>query len=160
MQSRAKTVADYLKEMPAERLPAMEQLRTVIRKHLPKGYVETISYGMIGYVVPHSIYPAGYHCAPELPLPFMSIASQKNGIVLYHMGLYADADLMKWFLGEWEKVSVKKPDMGKSCIRFSKPELIPFELIGKLAERVSVADWVALYEKNFVKSKNRRPSEK
>ncbi|MBO9593268.1 MAG: DUF1801 domain-containing protein [Niabella sp.] len=151
MQSKAKTVADYLSEVPAERLPAMEKLRTVIRKHLPAGYEETMAYGMIGYVVPHRIYPAGYHCAPEQPLPFLSMASQKNGIVLYHMGLYADAGLMDWFLNEWKKVAAKKPDMGKSCIRFSKPELIPFDLIGQLVERVSVADWIALYEQRFVK---------
>jgi len=160
MQSKAQTVAEYLKEIPEDRLPAMEQLRSVIRKHLPEGYEERMSYGMIGYVVPHHIYPAGYHCTPELPLPFMSIASQKNGLALYHMGLYADADLMGWFLSEYGKVSAKKPDMGKSCIRFSKPELIPFELIGKLSARLTVADWIALYEKSFVQNKSRRSSGK
>lgn len=158
MQSKAQTVAEYLQEVPAERLPALEQLRSVILEHLPEGYEEVMGYGMIGYVVPHRIYPAGYHCTPGLPLPFMSIASQKNGIALYHMGLYADAGLMEWFLSELSKVSAKKPDMGKSCIRFGKPELIPFELIGRLSERLSVPDWIALYEKSFVKNKSRRSS--
>ncbi len=160
MQSKAQTVADYLKEIPMERLPAMKRLRSTIRKHLPEGFMEAMSYGMIGYVVPHRIYPKGYHCTPELPLPFMSIASQKNGIVLYHMGLYASADLMKWFLNEYKKVSDKKPDIGKSCIRFQKPELIPFELIGTLAQQLPVADWIALYEKTFIQSKSRRTSAK
>ncbi|MGJ7032376.1 DUF1801 domain-containing protein [Niabella hirudinis] len=160
MQSSAKTVADYLKAIPPERLSAMQKLRAVILKHLPEGYEEVMSYGMIGYVVPHRLYPAGYHCTPALPLPFMNLASQKSGIALYHMGLYADAGLMDWFLGEWGKVSLKKPDMGKSCIRFSKPELIPFELIGALCERLSVPGWIALYEQRFVKNKSRGPSKK
>ncbi|MCF3109302.1 DUF1801 domain-containing protein [Niabella sp. CC-SYL272] len=160
MQSKAKTVSDYLKEIPEERLSAIEKLRNLIRRHLPEGYEEVMNYGMIGYVVPHQIYPAGYHCAPDQPLPFINMASQKNGIVLYHMGLYADQDLMSWFLKEYKQISDKKPDMGKSCIRFSKPDQIPFDLIAKLCEQVTVADWIALYEKSFVKNKNRRSSEK
>ncbi|SDE18374.1 DUF1801 domain-containing protein [Niabella drilacis] len=160
MRSSATTVASYLKEIPAAWLPAMQKLRTVILEHLPEGYEEVMSYGMIGYVVPHRLYPPGYHCSPELPLPFMNIASQKSGIALYHMGLYADTGLMEWFLNAYREVSVKKPDVGKSCIRFSKPELIPFDLIGKLSERVSVPDWIGLYERSFVPNKNRRSSGK
>ncbi len=104
---------------------------------------------MIGYVVPHSIYPDGYHCLPELPLPFVNIASQKNFIALYHMGLYADPEILDWFVSEYPKHSERKLDMGKSCIRFKKPEQIPFDLIGELMQKISVDDWIAAYEKNI-----------
>ncbi len=127
----------------------MSKLRLVIKENLPAGFQETMSYGMIGYVVPHSIYPAGYHCTPELPLPFMNIASQKNFIAVYHMGIYADKNLLDWFVTEFPKHSNMKLDMGKSCIRFKKPEQIPFELIGELASKMTNEEWITIYESKF-----------
>jgi len=151
MQSKSKTVADYVKELPADRQAAIEQLRLAIKKKLPKGFQEEMNYGMIGYVVPLTLYPKGYHCKPTDPLPFMNIASQKNFIAFYHMGLYADPTLMKWFMTEYPKHSIQKLDMGKSCIRFKKPDQIPIKLIGELASKMSPKQWIALYEKTFRK---------
>ena len=151
MPSKNNTVAEYVKELPADRQAAIEKLRSVIKKNLPKGYKEEMNYGMIGYVVPHSLYPAGYHCKPTDPLPFMNVASQKNFIAVYHMGLYADPILMKWFMTEYPKHSTQKLDMGKSCIRFKKPDQIPFKLIGELTSKMNPAQWIALYEKAFRK---------
>jgi uncharacterized protein YdhG (YjbR/CyaY superfamily) len=151
MNSKAKTVGQYVNELPAERKNAINQLREMILKNLPKGFKEEISYGMIGYVVPHSLYAPGYHCDPKLPLPFMNIASQKNFISLYHMGIYINNELMKWFVEEFTKHSSAKLDMGKSCIRFKKPEHIPYNLIGKLAAKTSVQEWIKQYEKSFKK---------
>lgn len=151
MTSAATTVKEYIDGLPEDRKEAINQLRTVLQKKLPKGFQEEMSYGMIGYVVPHTLYPAGYHCNPKLPLPFMNIASQKNFIAVYHMGIYADPKLMDWFLAEFPKHSKSKLDMGKSCIRFKKTEQIPFELIGELASKMTVKDWVAMYEKQFKK---------
>ena len=127
----------------------MTELRKVIIQNLPKGFEETISYGMLGYVVPHSIYPAGYHCDTKLPLPFLSIASQKNFIAVYHMGIYADQKLLNWFVEEYPKHSKTKLDMGKSCIRFKKMDQVPVELIGELASKMSVEDWIGIYEREF-----------
>jgi uncharacterized protein YdhG (YjbR/CyaY superfamily) len=149
MQYKADSPDDYMKQIPEERQAVMKKLRATIKKNLPKGFEETMSYGMIGYVVPHKLYPAGYHCDPKLPLPFMSIASQKNFVAVYHMGLYADKKLMQWFVDEYPKHVTTKLDMGKSCIRFKKPELIPMELIGELCKKMTVAEWVALYERSF-----------
>lgn len=149
MQYTASTPDEYIAQIPEERQASMKKLRAVIKKNLPKGFTETISYGMIGYVVPHKLYPAGYHCDPKLPLPFMSIASQKNFIAVYHMGIYADKKLMDWFLAEYPEHTTTKLDMGKSCIRFKKPEQVPYALIGELASKMSVADWVGTYEKAF-----------
>lgn len=146
MQIKAETPEEYLEKIPEDRKSPMEKLRKVILENLPDGFTETINYGMIGYVVPHSIYPDGYHCSPELPLPFMSIASQKNFIGLYHMGIYANEKLLQWFVDEYTKQVPTKLDMGKSCIRFKKPEQIPFELIGELSSKVSVDDWIEIYE--------------
>src|SRR5262245_25460577 len=130
MISTAKTPDQYMKELPAERKKALAELRQTILKNLPKGFKETMGYGMLGYVVPHEIYPDGYHCDPKLPLPFMGFASQKNFIAFYHMGIYAMPDLMKWFKGEWPRHTAAKLDMGKSCVRMKKPEQIPFKLFG------------------------------
>ncbi len=146
MQSKASTVEEYLATLPADRQEVMSRLRKEILKNLPKGFSECMNYGMIGYVVPHSLYPAGYHCDPKLPLPFLGLASQKNAISLYHMGMYADPALMQWFTAEHAKASPKKLDMGKSCIRYKKPEDIPFSLIGKLVSKMKPKDWIALYE--------------
>jgi len=147
MQSKASTPDAYVDELPEDRQEAINKLRKIIKKNLPKGFKEEMNYGMIGYVVPHKIYPDGYHCDPKLPLPFMSVASQKNFIAVYHMGLYADEKLMKWFTDAYAKAVPGKLDMGKSCMRFKKPEQIPFELIGELAAKMSPEDWIARYEK-------------
>lgn len=153
MQSKSKTVKEYINDIPPERAEAFGKLRNTIVKNLPKGFTEGIHYGMIGYCVPHSIYPKGYHCKPEQPLPFANIASQKNFIAFYHMGLYANPDLLKWFVTEFPKHSTAKLDMGKSCVRFKKTSDIPFKLIGELMKKISVKDWIQLYEKSFLKSK-------
>lgn len=151
MQSSAKTVDEYLESLPEDREKAMKELRSAILKNLPKGFKEEMSYGMIGFVIPHSKYPDGYHCSPELPLPFMNIASQKNFVAVYHMGMYADPKLLEWFTTEYPKHSKQKLDMGKSCVRFKKPELIPFKLIGELASKMTPEAWIKLYEKNYKK---------
>lgn len=151
MQSKASTVEEYISELPDERKKAISDLRKVIKKNLPKGFKEEMSYGMIGYVVPHSKYPAGYHCNPKLPLPFLNIASQKNFIAVYHMGLYANPTLYKWFTEAHAKATTKKLDIGKSCMRYKKPEDIPFELLGELASKITPDEWIAAYEKAFRK---------
>ncbi|MEO6719203.1 MAG: DUF1801 domain-containing protein [Ferruginibacter sp.] len=146
MQSKATTVEQYLKELPADRQDAVNKLRKEIKANIPKGFEEVISYGMIGYVVPHSLYPKGYHCDPKLPLPLMNIASQKNSIVVHHMGIYGDKKLLDWFVEEYAKSTTTKLDMGKGCVRFKKPETIPYKLIGELAAKMKVEDWVKVYE--------------
>jgi len=147
MQSKATTVDQYLAELPEDRKIAMEKLRNIALKNLPKGFKEVMSYGMLGYVVPHEIYPNGYHCTPELPLPFFNIASQKNSINIYHMVLYGNKDLHDWFVAEYPKHCKSKLDMGKSCVRFKKLDDIPYDLIGELLTKVTVEDWIELYEK-------------
>ncbi|HAO46748.1 MAG TPA: hypothetical protein DCQ97_07475 [Chitinophagaceae bacterium] len=149
MISKATTVEQYMSELPEDRQAAFTKLRNTIKKNLPKGFQETMGYGMVGYVVPHSKYPAGYHCDPKLPLPFISIASQKNFIAVYHMGVYAKPELLKWFTAAHAKASAKKLDMGKSCMRYQKPGDIPFDLIGELAGKMTPDDWIECYEKNF-----------
>ena len=151
MTSKAQSPNEYLKEVPIERKPALEQLRKTILDNLPKGFEEGMSYGMIGYYVPHSIYPKGYHCDTKLPLPFMSFASQKNSINFYHMGIYANKELYNWFVSEYPKYSKKKLDIGKSCMRFKKVEDIPFQLIGELVKKISVQNWIETYEIAFKK---------
>jgi uncharacterized protein YdhG (YjbR/CyaY superfamily) len=151
MQSKATTPEQYLSELPEDRKEAMLKLRKAIKENLPQGFEEVISYGMLGYVVPHSIYPSGYHCDPKLPLPFINLASQKNFIALYHMGIYADKNLESWFVSEYPKHVKTKLDMGKSCIRFKKMDDIPFDFIGELATKVTVEDWISNYEKAFRK---------
>lgn len=146
MQSTAKTVEQYLDELPEDRKEGMNKLRAVINENLPEGFEERMTYGMIGWVVPHSLYPAGYHCDPKLPLGFVSIASQKNFIALYHMCIYGDKSLHDWFVKAYTAQSDRKLDMGKSCIRFKKPEYIPYALIGELMGKVTVADWIGVYE--------------
>ena len=146
MESTEKTVNEYLNELPEERKSAFLKLKNSILNNLPKGFKEEMSYRMLGYVVPHTIYPNGYHCNPKLPLPFINIASQKNFIALYHMGIYANPELLKWFSSEYSKHSTQKLDMGKSCIRFKKWDQIPFDLIAELAGKMSVEDWINCYE--------------
>ena len=151
MTSDAKTPNEYINSLPEDRKMYMEKLRNVILKNLPKGFQEGMGYGMMGYSVPHSIYPKGYHCKPTDPLPFMGMASQKNSINFYHMGIYANKELYDWFVAEYPKHSTRKLDMGKSCMRFKKFEDIPFDLIGELVTKVSVEDWIATYESAFRK---------
>ena len=152
MQSKAKSVKEYLEELPADRVEPVKKLRNAVLKNLPEGYKEEMSYGMIGYVVPHSLYPDGYHCDPKLPLPFACIASQKNFIAFYHMGIYANPKLLEWFVKEYPKHSKQKLDMGKSCIRFKKFDQIPFDLIGELISKIKVKDWIKIYETNYKNS--------
>jgi Domain of unknown function (DU1801) len=149
MKTSTNSVSEYLSEVDIDRKPAFTALRETILKNIPKGFEECISYGMIGYVVPHTIYPKGYHCDSKLPLPFVSIASQKNFIALYHMGLYFDSEIYDWFVTEFPKYSKYKLDMGKSCIRFKKMDGIPMELIGQLLQEFSVEDYVKIYESNL-----------
>jgi len=148
MQYKADTVDEYINQLPEDRKEAITKLRTVILKNLPKGFVEQINYNMPGYVVPHSLYPAGYHCDPSLPLPFMNIASQKNFVALYHMGIYANPDLLEWFTAEYPKHCKRKLDMGKSCVRFKKMDDIPYELIGELVRKMTAQQWIDMYEAN------------
>ncbi len=142
---------DYIDSLGQERRAPMEALRNVLKENLPEGFTETVSYGMICYAVPHSLYPKGYHCNPDQPLPFISIASQKNFIALYHMGMYASPALLEWFTAEYAARLKGKLDMGKSCVRFKKPEAIPLDLIGELATKMTPSEWIEVYEKNFVR---------
>jgi uncharacterized protein YdhG (YjbR/CyaY superfamily) len=151
MTSKATTAEQYINEVPEDRKQAIMELRNTIKKNIPKGFVECVDYGMPGFSVPHSIYPAGYHCNPKIPLPFCGYASQKNFIAFYHMGIYAMPELLKWFQDEFPKHSKAKLDMGKSCVRFKKPDQIPFKLIGELMKKVTVEDWIETYEKNLKK---------
>jgi Domain of unknown function (DU1801) len=149
MESKLKTISEYINEIPEERKVAFQKLRQVLSDNIPKGFVEQQSYGMIGYVVPHSIYQKGYHCDPELPLPFVNIASQKNFIALYHMGIYANPKILEWFVSEYPKHSKQKLDIGKSCIRFKKLDQIPFNLIAQLMKKISVEEWINYYESHI-----------
>ena len=151
MTSKATSVVEYIASLPEDRSIAMEKLRKTIQKNIPKGFEECMSYGMIGYVVPHKTYPNGYHCDPKLPLPFLNIASQKNFIALYHMGMYADSKLLDWFTTEYPKHCKGKLDMGKSCVRFKKTDDIPYELIAQLVSKMSPQDWIKRYEEMFHK---------
>ena len=148
MQSSATTVEEYIDSLPEDRRQVFTELRKAIKKNLPKGFKEVMSSGMIGYVVPHSLYPNGYHCNPEQPLPFACLASQKAGISFYHMGVYAQPKLLNWFTDAYSKADVGKLDMGKSCIRFKKPDKVPVKLVGELCSKMTVEEWIALYEKN------------
>ena len=149
MTSTAATPQEYIASLPDDRKLPMTELRAEIKKNLPKGFEETMAGGMLNFLVPHSIYPAGYHCDPKTPLPFISVASQKNFIAVYHMGIYANPELLKWFTDEFPRHSKAKLDMGKSCIRFKKMDQIPFKLLGELASKMTVQEWIDLYESHF-----------
>jgi len=153
MKTKHPAIINYIESLAEERKEAMNNLREIILTSLPKGFEETFSYGMISYVVPLTTYPNGYHCSPETPLPFVNIASQKNHIAIYHMGIYAQPDLLNWFTNEFVNYSKKKLDIGKSCIRFKNPNDIPFDLIKELMKKMSVDEWITLYEKSFIKNK-------
>ena len=151
MQYKAKTPEDYIKQLPLERQEPIAKLRNTVLKNLPKGFEEQMSYGMLGFVVPHELYPNGYHCNPKLPLPFINIASQKNFVTLYHSGIYTKKELFNWFIKEYPKHVKTKLDMGKSCIRFKKTETIPYELIAQLCKKMTVEDWIIVYENSIEK---------
>jgi len=151
MKAPGTTVEEILNNVPEDRVEAFTKLHEVIINNLPEGFEAAISYGGLGYVVPHSVYPAGYHCKPAEPVPFAGIASQKNSINFYHMGIYADPELLEWFVAEYPKYSKQKLDMGKSCIRFKKPNEIPYVLIGELMRKISVKDWITTYEQKLKK---------
>ena len=153
MQSTAPNPLEYLAEIPADRRNAFEKLRNVILENLPDGFEERMGGGMLNYVVPHSIFPAGYHCNPKDPLPFLGLASQKNFIALYHMGIYSKPELLDWFVSEYPKHVKTKLDMGKSCIRFKKPENIPFDLLAVLFQKMSVQEYVETYQEQLAKSR-------
>lgn len=156
MQSKAATVAQYLAELPDDRRKAIEQVRAVIRKNLDKSYEEGMQYGMIGYYVPHSIYPNGYHCDPKQPLPFAALASQKNAMSLYLMSIYAHPGHNRWFIEAWKKTG-KKLDMGKSCIRFKKVEDLALDVIAEAIKRAPAKDHIAFYEANL-KTAGKKPA--
>ncbi|TXI95240.1 DUF1801 domain-containing protein [Chryseobacterium sp. WX] len=149
MQIQSVSIEDYISKIPEERQEAFKKLFDTVNDNLPKGFEDAVNYGMIGWVVPLAKYPAGYHCAPGTPLPFINIASQKNFIALYHMGLYSTPELLDWFVTEYPKYSKKKLDMGKSCVRFKKAEDIPFELIAELSKKMTADDWIKIYESQY-----------
>lgn len=151
MQISSTSIEDYVSKLPEERQEVFKKLFDTINNNLPEGFEENISYGMIGWGVPLEKYPAGYHCTPGSPLPFISVASQKNFIAVYHMGIYAKPELLNWFTEEFPKHSKRKLDMGKSCIRFKKMDEIPFELIAELSKKMTVDEWIRLYEANYKK---------
>jgi uncharacterized protein YdhG (YjbR/CyaY superfamily) len=151
MQSTALTPQEYLDSLPEDRKEALSKLRDTIIQNLPPGFQEGMGYGMLGWSVPHSTYPAGYHCDPKQPLPFLGLASQKNNISFYHMGVYANQELYDWFVAEYPKHVKTKIDMGKSCIRFKKPENIPYALIGELVSKITPQQWIETYEAAFKK---------
>lgn len=148
MQIKTDTVEEYVNQLPKDRQIVIEKIRKVINENIPKGFIEMPSYGMIGYVVPHSIYPSGYHCTPKLPLPFINVASQKNFIAIYYLG-FANKTILEWFTEEYPNYSKTKLDMGKGCIRFKKIDHIPYELIGQLASKMTVENWIDVYEKTY-----------
>ncbi|KIA82393.1 hypothetical protein OA84_10770 [Kaistella solincola] len=151
MQIPAKSIENYISHVPEERQESFRMLYETVSKNLPKGFQESLSYGMIGWSVPLETYPSGYHCTPNTPLPFLNLASQKNFVALYHMGIYADPALLNWFVAEFPKYSKRKLDMGKSCIRFKKMDDIPFDLIAELSRKMSPKEWISLYEKLYKK---------
>ena len=151
MKIKVNNIQEYKRNIPEDRKDIFDKLMKTIRENIPKGFSEELSYGIPAWVVPHSLYPKGYHCSPELPLPFVSIASQKNFIALYHMGIYATPELLDWFMKEYPKHSKRKLDMGKSCIRFKKMDDIPFEIIGDLMKKMNPKEWMEKYENAFVR---------
>jgi len=156
MRYEANTIEEYFEKIPEERKSVLTKLWETIRENIPEGFTEELGYGMPGFVVPHSIYPDGYHCDPKQALPFINVASQKNFIGFYHMGLYSNPDLMKWFTDNYPKHSTAKLDMGKSCIRFKKMDQIPYDLLGQLVSKVTVKEWIRFYE-SAIKNRGNTP---
>jgi uncharacterized protein YdhG (YjbR/CyaY superfamily) len=149
MKSYSTIIEQYLFELPEERKLPMNTLRNIIKNNIPDGFEEVMSYGMIGYVVPHSVYPNGYHCNPKLPLPYINIGSQKNFIVLHHLGIYGSNEILDWFISEYPKHAKHKLDMGKGCVRFKKVNEIPYLLIKELINKISLDKYIAQYEENI-----------
>ena len=145
MQSKATTVEQYLASLPEDRRAAISAMRNAILKNLDKDYEEGMQYGMIGYYVPHKVFPAGYHCDPKQPLPFASLASQKNHMAIYLMGIYGQPREEKWFRDAWAKTG-KKLDMGKSCVRFKKLEDVALDVIGEAIRRAPAKAYIQHYE--------------
>jgi uncharacterized protein YdhG (YjbR/CyaY superfamily) len=153
MQVDTVQIDAYINALDAERAQVITKLFNTMKKSLPKGFEATIAYGMIGFVVPFDLYPKGYHCKPSQQLPFINLASQKNFVAIYHMGIYANPDLMDWFVKSYAELNIGKLDMGKSCIRFKKLDNIPYDLIGDLCSKMSPQDWITCYESAFLKTK-------
>jgi len=151
MQYDANSADDYISQLPEDRKGPVQKLRETVKDNLPPGFEEGVNYKMIGFYVPHSTYPDGYHCDPKLPLPFINVASQKNFVALYHMGMYAKKEIHDWFVSEYPKHCKYKLDMGKSCVRFKKVDDIPYNLIAELVSKMSPAEWIDLYETNLKK---------
>ncbi len=149
--SKPKNIEEYIANIPEERLETFNKLRKTVLDNLPKGFEEQLNYGMPGYVVPLKAYPQGYHCKKDTPLPFANLANQKNFIALYHMGMYAEPKILNWFQEEYAKRSKYKLDMGKSCVRFKKLDDIPYDLVGELMKKMSMKDWINLYEEKLQK---------
>ena len=143
------TIESYINSLPIDRKESVNKIIKVVEENIPVGYTKVMNYSMPSFVIPHSIYPAGYHVTPDLPLPFIGVASQKNHIGFYHMGLYADSKLLDWFISEYPKYCKSKLDMGKSCIRFKKMDNIPYELLAELSKKMTIQDWINIYEKNI-----------
>jgi uncharacterized protein YdhG (YjbR/CyaY superfamily) len=152
MQSTATTVDQYIADLPDKRRDAFTKLFSIIRQNIDPKFTEAVGYGMPGWDISKTVYPPGYHVNPALPVPFLGVASQKHYIALYHLGLYADQDLLKWFVDEYEKTG-EKLDMGKSCIRFKKMDKIPYQLIGELVSRMTLDEYLTLYIANIPSNK-------
>jgi Domain of unknown function (DU1801) len=153
--SSATTIAEYINSLEGDRKPTIQKLHDLIMERLPDGFKTGMNYGMIGYYIPHSLYPDGYHVDPKLPLPFMALASQKNYIALYHMGLYSNDELLAWFKDAYSQTGMKL-DMGASCIRFKNSEKIPYELIGELVAKVTPSDFIKQYETTLKKKRKKK----
>jgi hypothetical protein len=153
MSTSITAIPEYLATLTSDEQAVVNKIYNILKKNLPKGFTPIMQYGMISFVVPHKLYPAGYHCKPSEPLPFVGLASRKNMVSIYHMGIYASKDLLQWFTKAYEDLQIGKLDMGKSCIRFKKPEKIPYQLLAELCKKITVEDWISLYEKNYIKKK-------
>jgi hypothetical protein len=149
MQNNANSIEEYIQSIDFERRDSFIKLYETVKNALDISFETGMQYAMPSFFVPHSLYPAGYHCNPKLPLPFINVAAQKSFLALYHMGIYAKPELLEWFTAEYFKQTSRKPDMGKSCIRFKKNDIIPFELIAELCAKISVSEWIKLYEEQF-----------
>ena len=143
------SIETYLNSLSKDRKESVQKIIKVVEDNIPFGYSKIMNYNMPSFVIPHSIYPSGYHVTPDLPLPFIGVASQKNHIGFYHMGLYAKPELLDWFISEYQKFCTSKLDMGKSCVRFKEMDDIPYELVGELSKKMTTKEWINIYEKNI-----------
>lgn len=150
------TVAAYLKTLPADRRAAIETIRAAVQKALPKGYEEGMQYGMIGYYVPHALYPPGYHCDPKQPLPFMGIGNTKGHIGLYMFCLYTDEEAVATFVSAWEQAG-KRLDMGKACVRVKRIEDVPLDVLARTVKRATVKRFVVSYEAQLEANGTKHP---